>query len=433
MKKTSLFITLLGTFLLAILAVCCQDDIGIASPKDDTFSLEDARKFFETNTDELSVELRLSHEHGKETKSQTLELPRLITPVWTKAERWTERNGNVVAVEIPLYVSNGSKVIRRMWLDGKTKTETLKVYNKLLIRYFKQEHVTVSHIVTFIADKRFSGMDKYITELRYDDWKKFSGIVIYTMTDGQFINGYRLVNGEMTHRLFLQDTSVKQASEESDLLMQYSYEEVSSTIAPAYNVDTEFYCATCDYWHPFEEGCQYEYVVNGVKYCRSCYLPEDECICYLSSAVCGECFQNPCVCHTSPVQTCDLCHKELSSCICPKQCSKCGKLGCTGTCDACSKCGIVGCDGNCDQEKSNPTSEEIAKDLEEHKPYAKVLKDSVVLGQMSNAWSIMLKETTAQKRREVGGWIYYNVIDHEYCMGNLRYGTWVTDPTDHGR
>ena len=347
MRKTHFFIPLFVALLLAILAVCCQDDIGISSSTDEAFSLEDAKAFFETGVDELSVGIRPPHGHGKETKSQALELPRLIAPVWTKAERWTERDGNMVVVEIPLYVSNGDRVIRRMWLEGKTKTETLRAYSKLLIRHFKQENVTVSNVVTFIADKRFSGVDKDITELRYDKWKKFSGIVIYTLPDGRFINGYRLVNGEMTHRLFLQDTTIKQASEESDLLMQYDYEDRLGATVLAYNTDTEFYCGTCDYWHPFEEGCEYEYVVNGVSYCRNCELPKTDCICDSPSAVCGECFQNPCVCHGSTVETCSVCHKEPGSCICPKLCGKCGRLGCTGTCDACSNCGARGCDGNC--------------------------------------------------------------------------------------
>lgn len=347
MRKTHFFIPLFVASLLAILAVCCQDDIGISSSTDEAFSLEDAKAFFETGVDELSVGIRPPHGHGKETKSQALELPRLIAPVWTKAERWTERDGNMVVVEIPLYVSNGDRVIRRMWLEGKTKTESLRAYSKLLIRHFKQENVTVSNVVTFIADKRFSGVDKDITELRYDKWKKFSGIVIYTLPDGRFINGYRLVNGGMTHRLFLQDTTIKQASEESDLLMQYDYEDRLGATVPAYNTDTEFYCGTCDYWHPFEEGCEYEYVVNGVSYCRNCELPKTDCICDSPSAVCGECFQNPCVCHGSTVETCSVCHKEPGSCICPKLCGKCGRLGCTGTCDACSNCGARGCDGSC--------------------------------------------------------------------------------------
>ena len=50
---------LLCIVLLAILEVCCQDEIGLPSSSGKgEFTVEDAKEFFETNVDALSVDLQ---------------------------------------------------------------------------------------------------------------------------------------------------------------------------------------------------------------------------------------------------------------------------------------------------------------------------------------------------------------------------------------
>ena len=54
--------SLLCIGLLVILAVCCQDEIGIPSSSGkEEFSVEEAKEFFETNVDALSLDLQLCH------------------------------------------------------------------------------------------------------------------------------------------------------------------------------------------------------------------------------------------------------------------------------------------------------------------------------------------------------------------------------------
>ncbi len=205
-----------------ILAVCCQNDIGLPSPEEKGFTVEDAKEFFETNVGTLSLDLQLKHSKGKKiTREQTRGKNRVITPVWNKSKRWVERSGNMEVVETPLSIGNGVSVAKYVEYKEKREMELSQTYSKLIIRHFKQENVTVSHIVTFIADKRFSGRDKDITELSYNNWKNFSGFVIYTFTDGRFSNGYKIIDGKITHRLRLRKRTKTPST--ADVKMQYNY------------------------------------------------------------------------------------------------------------------------------------------------------------------------------------------------------------------
>jgi len=97
---------LLFIVLLLILAVCCQDEIGISSSSvKEEFTVADAKEFFETNVDALSLDLQLRHaKPGKMTREQSQGKNRVITPVWNKSERRVERNGNMEVVETPLSI-----------------------------------------------------------------------------------------------------------------------------------------------------------------------------------------------------------------------------------------------------------------------------------------------------------------------------------------
>ena len=82
-------IYLLCIVLLSILAVCCQDEIGLPSSSGKgEFTVEDAKEFFETNVDALSLDLQLPHAKSeKMTREQTQGKNRVITPVWNKSWR----------------------------------------------------------------------------------------------------------------------------------------------------------------------------------------------------------------------------------------------------------------------------------------------------------------------------------------------------------
>ena len=64
---------LLFIVLLAILAVCCQDEIGLLSSSgQEDFTVADAKEFFETSIDALSLDLQLRHAKvGKIIREQT--------------------------------------------------------------------------------------------------------------------------------------------------------------------------------------------------------------------------------------------------------------------------------------------------------------------------------------------------------------------------
>jgi hypothetical protein len=339
---------LLCIVLLAILAVCCQDEIGLPSSSGKgEFTVEDAKEFFETNVDALSVDLQLRHANAsKMTREQTQGKNRVITPVWNKSERRVERNGNMEVVETPLSIGNGVSVMRDMLYKGKRKVEISQTYSKLVIRHFRQENVTVSHIVTFIADKRFSGRDKDITKLRYNDWKKFSGFVLYTTTDGCFTNGYKMINGKITHRLYLRELTKNITRSTTNVRMVYNYVD-NSEVTPAFMSDFEkYYCGTCDAWYDWDEVCDHEKEIVGDEYCQDCGRPKDDCICGLFD-ICDDCghYQDQCVCTYCPI-----CGQKEIYCSCPKPCSKCGEYGCDGSCDYhCFKCGSHYCDGSCDE------------------------------------------------------------------------------------
>ncbi len=244
-------------------------------------------------------------------------------------------------------IGNGVSVMRDMLYKGKRKVEISQTYSKLVIRHFRQENVTVSHIVTFIADKRFSGRDKDITKLRYNDWKKFSGFVLYTTTDGRFANGYRMINGKITHRLYLRElTKTKNTTRSTaDVRMVYNYVD-NSEMTPAFMSDFEkYYCGTCDAWYDWDEVCDHEKEIVGDEYCQDCGRPMDDCICGLFD-ICDDCgrYQDQCVCTYCPI-----CGQKEIYCSCPKPCSKCGEYGCDGSCDYhCDKCGSPDCYGSCD-------------------------------------------------------------------------------------
>ena len=379
----------------------------------------DAKEFFETNVDALSVDLQLKHaKSGKMTREQTQGKNRVITPVWNKSERRAERNGNMEVVETPLSIGNGVSAMRDMLYKGKRKVEISQTYSKLVIRHFRQENVTVSHIVTFIGDKRFSGRDKDITKLRYNDWKKFSGFVLYTTTDGRFTNGYRMINGKITHRLYLRELNKASSRSNADVRMVYNYVD-DSDVTPAFMSDFEkYYCGTCDAWYDWDEVCDHEKEIVGDEYCQDCGRPKDDCICGLFD-ICDDCghYQDQCVCTYCPI-----CGQKEIYCSCPKPCSKCGEYGCDGSCDYhCFKCGSPYCDGSCDDGSGGgeTDSKELEKELNEHKQYSKILSSEIVMEQFRKAWAKMLEDTTSTQRRENGGWIYYNVIEHRYYMGTL--------------
>ena len=53
---------LLFIVLLAILTVCCRDEIGLPSSSgQEDFTMADAKEFFETSVDALSLDLQLRH------------------------------------------------------------------------------------------------------------------------------------------------------------------------------------------------------------------------------------------------------------------------------------------------------------------------------------------------------------------------------------
>ncbi len=308
--------------------------------------MEDAKEFFETNVDALSVDLQLKHaKAGKMTREQTQGKNRVITPVWNKSERRAERNGNMEVVETPLSIGNGVSVMRDMLYKGKRKVEISQTYSKLVIRHFRQENVTVSHIVTFIADKRFSGRDKDITKLRYNDWKKFSGFVLYTFTDGRFVNGYKMINGKITHRLYLRELTKNSPRSTSDVRMVYNYVD-HSEVTPAFLSDFEkYYCGICGDWFDWDVDCGHNSEIVGDEYCQDCGRPKNDCVCDLFD-ICDDCgrYQDQCVCSYCPI-----CGQKEIYCSCPKHCSKCGEYGCDGSCDYhCFKCGSPYCDGSCD-------------------------------------------------------------------------------------
>ena len=168
-----------------------------------------------------------------------------------------------------------------------------------------------------------------------------------------------MINGKITHRLYLRELTKNITRSTTNVRMVYNYVD-NSEVTPSFMSDFEkYYCGTCDAWYDWDEVCDHEKEIVGDEYCQDCSLPKDDCICGLFD-ICDDCghYQDQCVCTYCPI-----CGQKEIYCSCPKPCSKCGEYGCDGSCDYhCFKCGSHYCDGSCDEGSGGEGDSDVKKD-----------------------------------------------------------------------
>lgn len=72
------------------------------------------------------------------------------------------------------------------------------------------------------------------------------------------------------------------------------------------------------------------------------------------------------------------------------------------------------------------SSSDDYKQLQEARKYNNVISNVTVMSNMKKIWNEMLKSASSKGRREIGCWIFYNLLTKQYNMGTLKYGSWVS-------
>uniref|UniRef100_UPI003217F33B hypothetical protein n=1 Tax=uncultured Draconibacterium sp. TaxID=1573823 RepID=UPI003217F33B len=191
MKKNYLKLMTLAFFLSIVIYSCREEFEQIVFSDEDTEILE-AQSWYEQNKPP-GAGLKSAAQHGEKI---------YVRPDWKHAfARKHEKNKTV---EIPLSTQGRfgfAPVQNKKAYDETGDFRYMHSLTRLVIQTEKQSKNTIGFFMTIVPDKDF--LEEKQFRAYYSSYKKlqkgFTGYVLYHTLEGDFANGWKFYNGEVTH------------------------------------------------------------------------------------------------------------------------------------------------------------------------------------------------------------------------------------------
>ena len=208
MKKISIISVLSLAF--AILHTACLDD-RIYHPggtQNASLTVKEAKTFFENNAEELHL-LAFSPQYS--TKSGNIgEIN--ITPRWEKAQ--ARYNEHLSVVEVPLQTNVLSVAFRSHVIPGICQIDDSGVAIKKLTVMKRPNGNPHILVMTLLPDcGETSKIRETLENFNYMESHNFSGLILFSTTDGTFVEGYKYYKGKQQHAV-----KVTPVSEAADII-----------------------------------------------------------------------------------------------------------------------------------------------------------------------------------------------------------------------
>ena len=254
MKKCFFQIFMLVALFFLIIFSCRQDfenQINQNQINQNSSAIEDAKLWYENN---VPTKLTL--------KSAKLNQGKLdLTPAWEYA--FAERHKCFTAVQVPLGMKGGINVVlpenKQAYLQTKDP-RYLQSLTYLVIANKEKKRIGFS--MTIVPDKSYLNTNNYNGVLStYKKWQKnFSGYILYHSLTGDFINGWRFLDGKAIKSLNKKSYSHQES---------YDCQTVQSSSIDCYTLYTEILSRNCMEMFYYTATTPVTY--NGVS-CGSYYV-----------------------------------------------------------------------------------------------------------------------------------------------------------------
>ena len=354
MKKI-LSTIVLSLAMVALYTACLDDRIYHPGGMTTTpFSVKEAKTFFENNAKELRL-LNLSPNVQTKTEIDEIE----ITPLWNEAKAIA--NENISVVEIPLRTNVVNIAYRSHIIPDICKIDDSGVAIKRLTVMKRPQGTPKIFVMTLLPDcGEVQKIQKTLDKFHYMQPQDFSGLILFSLTDGTFVEGYKYYKGKQQHAIKItpmeEATDIVNGEEPYDALRITSFsadgnddsmyddaEDTSNMVCDHCNGDGCPECADPNCPECFGSGCTHCSNVNlgeavvtpdpdpdpwwpgtGID-----VTPDDRCP-YCNLLTCrGECQDkdeeenqgsgggyNP---NTPPYPSCTKCKQPVNQCRCPKE------------------------------------------------------------------------------------------------------------------
>ena len=326
MKKISVISVLSLAF--ALLYTACLDD-RIYHPggtQNASLTVKEAKTFFENNAEELHL-LAFSPQYS--TKSGDIgEIN--ITPRWEKAQ--ARYNEHLSIVEVPLKTNVLSVAFRSHVIPGICQIDDSGVAIKKLTVMKRPNGNPHILVMTLLPDcGETSKIRETLENFNYMESHNFSGLILFSTTDGTFVEGYKYYKGKQQHAV-----KVTPVSEAADIISgEEPYDMLRMANMSAGGEDDSIYD---DAENTGNMICDY---CNG-NGCPECANPN-----------CTNCFGAGCT-HCNTVNLGDV---TVTPDPDPEPWYPGTGIDVTPD-DRCPLCGYITCKGNC-QDKENPPGTDI--------------------------------------------------------------------------
>ena len=255
-----------GAIIAGIALYACESEFDEGITPEDSLTVEDAKAWFETTHEEFQV--LKSAEMNNRTK--------VIKPKWKGAFASGNRQCAVVETHITSNEGFGFATAQGIELWQSTgKDAYLNSLSRIVIMKDKRSKKTESFMMTLIGD------NSYLEKKDFKLWKNnylhrdkdFSGLVMYHTLNGEFVNGWKYVDGVVTHIISSPGEhtgNLKSGNHDCTTYTVYGwYQDCSTSSWVASWSSGEVYGSYTECGSPYQvyEGsyqmCTYNYTDNG--------------------------------------------------------------------------------------------------------------------------------------------------------------------------
>lgn len=195
MKQIKYKVVLLYVIFIAIFIACRQE--LLEEPEDSSLSIDMAKDWFEAHQPEM-----LTLKSG----DTSLPEPVAVWPDWETA--FASHNNKVEVVESSIFGNGSFGFATEESFSQWASTEDmgyLTSLSRIVVLKYKKTGEIVSFIMTIVGDKEYLEKNQFRqknnTYVRKE--KDFNGLVIFQNLQGEFVNGWRFTNGEVSHKVKL--------------------------------------------------------------------------------------------------------------------------------------------------------------------------------------------------------------------------------------
>lgn len=234
MKKKLLFLGAAGILAAGIYSCSQEREIDIAHTPEDTVnrSIGNAKDFleFKTGTPALPNAYYRAGEAAAMTRAAEVQ-PLLLDAVEPRWEYvWVGESDEVVVTEVPVRLTRPIHYTVQVEKQGNTVSlATQPPYTRILIYEPKDGSSTFGFLATFLPDESYAGN---LARLSSDPTgSDYTGIMLYSATDGTPLWGWRYENGEVSNTLLFGESDPAQVDPHVRILMGVGSGETTTRVS----------------------------------------------------------------------------------------------------------------------------------------------------------------------------------------------------------